>query len=144
MNMTPTCVCDEGYVAVGTIDNTSGVRSTRCEQPSDAVPRDFYEKRLPSLPTDLPGGREVVVAAVTPPVTPPSVPEPPPSAEFPMPRANPDLGGSSSPNPMASGGDGGCAMSHRAVAPGAATAAWLLAGLLGAASARRRRSGARS
>jgi len=130
MNMTPTCVCDQGFVAVGSIDMTTGTRRTRCEAPTEAVPSDFYEKRLPALPSELPGGREVVVAEVMPPVTPPTVT--PPLGEFPMPRQSPDLGGSSGPNPVANGGGGGCN-----VAPGASSAPWLLAWLLAAARARR-------
>jgi hypothetical protein len=140
MNMTPTCVCDRGFVAVGSFD-PSGARRTRCVAPSDTVPSDFYEKRLPLLPQDLPGGREVMVPAAMPPVVnPPLTPEPVPSGEFPMPRENPDFGGSGTPSPMTSGGGGGCAMSPRAVAPGAAWAPWLLAASFAAAGVRRRRS----
>jgi hypothetical protein len=139
VNMTPTCVCDQGFVAVGSFD-PSGARRTRCEAPSDTVPSDFYEKRLAPLPQDLPGGREVMVPAAMPPVvTTPDVTEPVPNGGFPMPRENPDLGGSGTPSPMGSGGDGGCALTPLSVAPGAASA-WLLAGLLTAARARRRRS----
>jgi hypothetical protein len=133
MNMTPTCVCDQGYVAVGTIDSTSGARRMRCEAPSEGVPTDFYEKRLPALPVELPGGREVVAELMPPVTTPPVVPEPP-SGEFPMPRENPDFGGSSTPSPLANGSGGGCS-----IALGATSAQWLLAGLLGAALVRRRR-----
>ncbi|HTV22834.1 MAG TPA: DUF2330 domain-containing protein [Polyangiaceae bacterium] len=135
MNMTPTCVCDQGFVAIGSFDAT-GARRTRCEAPTETVPSDFYDKRLAALPADLPGGREVAVPAVMPPVT-PAIPEPP-NVDFPMPRPNPDLGGSSAPNPMASD-DGGCNM-----APGSSSVPWLLAGLVGAARARRRRGRAAS
>jgi hypothetical protein len=138
MNMTPTCVCDRGFVAVGSFD-PSGARRTRCEAPSDAVPSDFYEKRLPLLPQDLPGGREVVVPAVMPPVVTPPVTEPAPSGGFPMPRENPDFAGSGAPSPMTNSGGGGCALTAPAAAPGTASAPWLLAGLLAAAGARRRR-----
>jgi MYXO-CTERM domain-containing protein len=129
VNMTPTCVCDQGFVAIGSFD-PSGARRTRCVAPSETVPREFYDKRLAALPDELPGGREVVVvvADVTPPA-PSGMPEPP-STGFPMPRPNPDLGAS----PSASD-DGGCSMS-----PGASPAPWLLAGLLAAARARRRRA----
>jgi hypothetical protein len=138
MNMTPTCVCDRGFVAVGSFD-PSGARRTRCVAPSDTVPSDFYEKRLPVLPQDLPGGREVMVPAAVPPVvTPPMTPEPTPNGGFPMPRDNPDFGGSGTPSPMTNGGDGGCAMTPRAVAPGAAW--WLLAVSFAAAGVRRQRS----
>jgi hypothetical protein len=130
VNMTPTCVCDQGFVAIGSFDST-GARRTRCLAPTDTVPREFYDKRLPALPADLPGGREVVVADVMAPVTPPATPEP--SSGFPMPRPNPDLGGSSPPSSASK--DGGCSM-----AAGASPAPWLLVGLLAAARARRRRA----
>jgi hypothetical protein len=58
VNMTPTCVCDQGSVAVGSMDS-AGVRSTRCAKPMIAVPPRFYAQRLPDLPEDLPGGRTV-------------------------------------------------------------------------------------
>jgi hypothetical protein len=58
MNLTPTCVCNVGAVAVGSFDE-EGSRRTRCVAPADAVPSTFYSKRLPALPVDLPGGREV-------------------------------------------------------------------------------------
>lgn len=137
MNMTPTCVCDRGFVAVGSIDG-SGARSTRCVAPSETVPSDFYEKRLRLLPQDLPGGREVEVPATMPGVvTRPDLSPPAPNSGFPMPRENPDYVGTS---PAAESGNGGCALAPRGVDRGAASAAWLLAGLLAAAGARRRRS----
>lgn len=60
MNMTPTCVCDHGMVAIGSIDE-DGVRSTTCVRPRQAVPETFYDARLPARPLDLPAGREVEV-----------------------------------------------------------------------------------
>ncbi|MCS6799454.1 MAG: DUF2330 domain-containing protein [Myxococcota bacterium] len=59
-NMTPTCVCDAGMVAVGWFEE-SGARRTRCVAPSSPVPPSFYDRRLPPLPADLPGGRTVDV-----------------------------------------------------------------------------------
>jgi hypothetical protein len=56
MNMTPTCVCDEGFVAVGSFNATGG-RTTSCQKPMVTVPTTFYQQRLPDLPKDLPGGR---------------------------------------------------------------------------------------
>jgi MYXO-CTERM domain-containing protein len=56
VNMTPTCVCDRGFVAFGSFA-ADGTRSTRCEQPMIAVPDTFYAQRLPNLPRELPGGR---------------------------------------------------------------------------------------
>jgi hypothetical protein len=60
INMTPTCLCDQGYVAVGSMDAT-GARSTRCEKPMIAIPSLFYAQRLPDLPSELPGGTKVVI-----------------------------------------------------------------------------------
>jgi hypothetical protein len=59
VNMTPTCVCDEGYVAIGSFGDDG--RVTTCVEPLDPVPTDFYDNRLPELPSELPGGREVAV-----------------------------------------------------------------------------------
>lgn len=58
MNMTPTCRCTTGFVAVGSFLET-GARETRCVAPSVRVPSTFYNRRLPALPVDLPGGRIV-------------------------------------------------------------------------------------
>lgn len=60
MNMTPTCVCNEGFVAFGSF-GADGQRTTTCVEPLEPVPADFYEERLPDLPELLPGGREVDV-----------------------------------------------------------------------------------
>jgi hypothetical protein len=60
INMTPTCVCQRGYVAVGNFDS-EGVRQTSCVQPLQAIPDSFYEQRLPELPAEMPGGRDVDV-----------------------------------------------------------------------------------
>jgi hypothetical protein len=57
VNMTPTCVCDRGYVAFGSL-RSDGSRSTVCVRPTIEVPEEFYEQRLPDLPEALPGGRE--------------------------------------------------------------------------------------
>lgn len=56
VNMTPTCVCDHGYVALGSF-GSDGSRSTHCEKPMVVVPDTFYGQRLPDLPKELPGGR---------------------------------------------------------------------------------------
>ena len=60
MNMTPTCVCDKGFVAVGSL-TAEGVRQTTCLAPDTEVPDTFYEQRLPELPPEIPGGRPVDV-----------------------------------------------------------------------------------
>jgi hypothetical protein len=136
MNLTPTCVCDQGFVAVGSID-ASGVRSARCVEPDEPVPTTFYAKRLLALPPELPGGRSIQVAAVLPPL--PSNPTEPIPSGFPMPRGD-ATGSSSSGNPTASGagGDGGCALTSRA-----APTTGLLGLLLAATGLRGRRRGRR-
>ncbi|WP_433935373.1 DUF2330 domain-containing protein [Sorangium cellulosum] len=60
MNMTPTCRCSTGYVAVGAIA-ADGSRETTCVLPDEPVPASFYEGRVPQLPDSLPGGRPVDV-----------------------------------------------------------------------------------
>ncbi|MEM1414322.1 MAG: DUF2330 domain-containing protein [Myxococcota bacterium] len=58
MNMTPTCACDRGFVAVGSL--VDGARSTRCVAPVEPVPTTFYQATvLPPRPTNLPAGRTV-------------------------------------------------------------------------------------
>jgi hypothetical protein len=119
MNMTPTCVCDQGYVALGSIAQ-DGTRSVSCVTPDEAVPADFYDKRLPAL-SQLGGGRTVDV----PDVMTPDSPDPGTSgAGFPMPRGS---GGS---------GGGGCSLGR---ASGAGPGGWALALALGAVATRRRR-----
>jgi MYXO-CTERM domain-containing protein len=56
--MTPTCVCDEGYIAIGAFTD-EGMRETTCVEPEEAIAADFYGQRLPALPPNLRGGREV-------------------------------------------------------------------------------------
>jgi hypothetical protein len=146
MNMTPTCVCDQGFVGV-TRTNTAGDRRVTCTAPDDAVPAAFYDKRLAPLPVELPGGRDVGVPEVVPMATPtptpatvPVTPLPgPPSAAFPMPRANPDYPASTpgSPASASAGSNGGCGLAQPS-GDGAALAG-LAALLLGAAGWRRGR-----
>jgi hypothetical protein len=139
MNMTPTCVCDQGYVGVAQ-PNTAGGRGVTCIAPDEAVPPAFYEKRLAPLPIDLPGGRDVGVPEVVPMVMPPSTPLPePPSAAFPMPRANPDYPAmpSAPDSPRSSSSGGGCDLAR--VSSNDSALAGLAALLLGAARWRRRR-----
>jgi len=69
MNMTPTCVCDRGLVAVGTLDFDAGTRTTECVRPDRAIENGFYSERLPERPVNLPGGREVTTPEVPPPST---------------------------------------------------------------------------
>jgi len=80
MNLTPSCVCDQGFVAIGSVE-ADGSRRTTCVEPREPVPLSFYDGRLQALPESLPGGREV------------AVPSPLPASEvagdpggFPMPR----------------------------------------------------------
>ncbi|WP_437665328.1 DUF2330 domain-containing protein [Sorangium sp. So ce1182] len=60
MNMTPTCRCSTGHVAVGSIAD-DGSRATTCVLPDEPVPASFYNGRVPPLPDSLPGGRPVDV-----------------------------------------------------------------------------------
>jgi hypothetical protein len=85
VNMTPTCVCDQGFVAVGSA--RGGGRQLTCVEPEAEVPANFYARRLADLPLDLPGGRELPDE---------------PSAAFPMPREVPAA--------AASAGGGGCGL----------------------------------
>jgi hypothetical protein len=138
MNLTPTCVCDQGYVAVGQLSD-QGARQMDCVQPMAAVPAAFYANTLPALPEALPGGREVVLTEPEPMAAPGTTPEPAPSADFPMPRSNPELGPSQVPVARASNGSGGGGCSLGAAGTGANRWSWLVA-LGAAASLRRRRS----
>ncbi len=57
VNLTPTCVCDQGMVATGGfVDST---RVTECQEPIVAVPSRFYNSRLPAI--EIEAGREVTV-----------------------------------------------------------------------------------
>jgi hypothetical protein len=127
MNMTPTCVCDQGYVAVGNIDE-NGTRSVSCVTPDEAVPTSFYDKRLPPL-SELGGGRSVDVPSVMPEPT-PDYTDPTPSTGFPMPRGNGN----------ASNSGGGCNMGGGALETGPGWALAVALGALGAMSARRRQA----
>ncbi len=113
MNMTPTCVCDQGYVAVGGFDG-SGARVMRCVEPPEVVPASFYRRTLPALPEALPGGRAVTLTEPLPMLdaTDPSAP-PEPAPSFPMPRFNPDLPEEAPVPPSAGAGrasEGGCSV----------------------------------
>ena len=66
VNMTPTCVCDQGYVAIGTIAD-DGRRDTTCVAPDRAIEADFYQRTLPHAgPLLPPAGGEDSPAAGTP------------------------------------------------------------------------------
>jgi hypothetical protein len=119
MNLTPTCVCDQGFVAVGSVE-ADGSRRTTCVAPEQPVPLSFYDERLPELPESLPGGREL------------GVPRPLPASEvtsdpagFPMPRSA-----------SASGMEGGCQLGFAGASP---SRQWWALGLVAAATWRRRR-----
>lgn len=56
MNMTPTCECAEGAVAIGSFA-AGGGRLTSCLTPLVEVPGDFYNRRLTDRPSALPAGR---------------------------------------------------------------------------------------
>jgi hypothetical protein len=146
INMTPTCVCDRGFVALGSFA-ADGARATRCEQPMIEVPGEFYGQRLPDLPMELPGGRVMQVDPMLPVVEPTL--DDMGSIGMPVPRADdaPAPGGGSAgqggqdPSPAAAApsarDDGGCAVST----PGALGSAQLGAlWLLGLLWLRRRRA----
>jgi hypothetical protein len=132
MNLTPTCVCDQGFVAVGQMDS-AGTRKMNCVAPSSQVPASFYANTLRQLPPTLPGGREVILTEPEPMPMPGMEPEPVPTGGFPMPRSNPDLGPSQIPVAQKRS-DGGCSLGN---ATSGASWSWLLA--LGAAASLRRR-----
>jgi len=137
MNLTPTCVCDQGYVAVGNASD-DGTRSMSCAKPTELVPAAFYANTLPALPAALPGGREVVLTEPQPMASPDVPPEPVTGADFPMPRSNPELGASQVPVGSRKN-QGNCSLS----ASGAGLSGWSwLAALtgLGALGVRRRRA----
>jgi hypothetical protein len=48
MNMTPTCICHSGMVAVGSVSE-DGTRLTNCTSPIEEIPRSFYLERLPAV-----------------------------------------------------------------------------------------------
>lgn len=52
VNMTPTCDCDRGAVAVGSFTD-AGERSTSCVAPLESIPASFYEERLSDDPESL-------------------------------------------------------------------------------------------
>lgn len=54
VNMTPTCECERGYVALADFEG-----QVQCVEPDSDVPSDFYDKRLPELA--LSGGRTIMV-----------------------------------------------------------------------------------
>lgn len=65
VNMTPTCVCDQGYVAVGAF-TAEGGRLTNCVAPRQRVSASFYDRRLPERSLALPSGRtETLLPAPT-------------------------------------------------------------------------------
>lgn len=67
INMATTCECDQGYVAIGQSQFVDGQsqRNVSCQAPQQGVSRRFYDEvRLPALPAELPGGREVSVPPV--------------------------------------------------------------------------------
>jgi MYXO-CTERM domain-containing protein len=144
MNMTPTCVCDQGFVAVGGID-AAGARAMNCVTPPELVPPSFYQRALAPLPEALPGGRPVTITDPAPMQSTGEGGEnpdviPPASVDFPMPRFDPSVPGSDTfVQATPSRSSGACNVSHgRPSGPGLGFAAALVLGL--AALRRRRRS----
>jgi hypothetical protein len=153
VNMTPTCVCDHGYVALGRF-GADGTRETTCQQPMVVVPDEFYAQRLPDLPTELPGGRVMLEVDPMLPVVEPDMDDlgsngmPVPDGTSNEPRSNTaGQGGTVTPEPTGMSGDEGssssssddCAVS--AVGARGSRGAWLgLLFVLGSAWWYRRRS----
>ncbi len=54
MNGTPTCACDAGFVAVGTMDEETRERTTRCVAPAEPVDPAFYDREGPGELTFFP------------------------------------------------------------------------------------------
>jgi hypothetical protein len=122
MNLTPTCVCDEGYVARGAL-GANGARQTVCVLPPEAIPASFYSKRLPTLPAELPGGRAIELPDDGPVNSVPGMVDgmsSTESGEFPMPRPTDAVARSSN--------DGGCSLPSTGPASGTNTGRALLAG----------------
>ncbi len=155
MNMTPTCVCDQGFVAAGGFDPQSGARVMSCVRPVDLVPASFYQQALPALPEALPGGRDVEITDPLPMAdggeeqVPMEMPPATANTDFPMPRFDPSVPGSDSfqqagePNGGARSSSGGCSVGSPAPASPrgwAATAALVALAFAG----RRRRRGERA
>lgn len=99
MNLTPTCECEAGYVAVGRIE--SGARRTECVKPMKAVPKAFYNRRPPALAAGMVAGRLIELPP------PEAEPDLPMSDTYGAPRpSKPKKGGGCSVDASASGGVG--------------------------------------
>jgi hypothetical protein len=62
MNMTATCACEDGYVAIPAVA-TDGARSATCVMPKETVPSAFYNRRPPARDPSLPIGRALTLKA---------------------------------------------------------------------------------
>lgn len=138
MNMRPTCVCDQGFVAKGEFDD-AGLRQTRCVQPDEAIPGDFYQKRLAALPTALPGGR--VIEVVAPETMDPDATRIDSTGAFPMPRVTDEtvLGPDANEGSRSNSDSGWCSLGVSAPSYRSGAAGWGLIALLAAVGLRRRR-----
>jgi hypothetical protein len=61
MNLTPTCVCEQGYAATGSLHPSSGQRLTSCVKPATKVPTGFYNRRPPPLAPGMVAGRTLAL-----------------------------------------------------------------------------------
>jgi hypothetical protein len=120
MNMTPTCSCEQGYVAQGKVA-ADGTRSARCRKPSTDIPEAFYNRRPLARDPTLPLGRDETMAA----------PKADSDADDPVPTGNMTARGKSG-----SGHSSGCGIASEPAAGGLSA---LFASCLGAALAMRRR-----
>jgi hypothetical protein len=121
MNMTPTCVCAEGYVAQGKVA-ADGTRSARCLKPSEAIPEAFYNRRPIARDPSLPLGRDETMPA----------PKAGSDSDDPVPEGNMTARGMTG-SPKSSG----CSVAREPAASGGPGA--LLLGCVGAATLLRRR-----
>lgn len=62
MNMTPTCQCDQGFVARGWVDENN-MREVRCMTPKGRIPEGFYNRRPDEM--GMPAGVDVSVPPAT-------------------------------------------------------------------------------
>ena len=65
MNLTPTCECQQGFVAIGGLMTDGQTRRTECAAPLNAVDKSFYNRRPPALAAGMTAGRVVEVAPVS-------------------------------------------------------------------------------
>jgi hypothetical protein len=121
MNLTPTCECEQGYVAFAKL-GPQGQRLTECAMPMQTVPKSFYNRRPPALAAGMIAGRAV------------DLPPPSGDADVDMPGeyGEPMPGGPANPAGPTGGDSGaksGCSATSREAESGGALTVALFAGL---------------